>query len=40
MINEEWNKTQNDVPIIAFYDMSAITFVLPDEIIDVSTAVV
>ena len=22
MINEEWNKTQNDAPFVAFYDMS------------------
>ena len=33
MINEEWNKTQNDAP---FYDMRAVTFVLPDEMADVS----
>ena len=32
MINEEWNKTVND----AFYDMRAVTFVLPDEMADVS----
>ena len=31
MINEEWNKTQNDAPFVAFYDMHAVTFVLPDE---------
>ena len=37
MINEEWNKTQNDVPFVAFY-MYAITFVLPDEMADVSIA--
>ena len=36
MINEEWNKTQNDAPFIAFYDMRAVTFVLPDEMADVS----
>ena len=36
MINEEWNKTQNDAPFIAFYDMHAVTFVLPDEMADVS----
>ena len=29
MINEEWNKTQNDAPFVAFYDMRAVTFVLP-----------
>ena len=34
MINEEWNKTQND----AFYDMHAVTFVLPDEMQDVLIA--
>ena len=38
MINEEWNKTQNDVPSVAFYDMRAVTFVLPDEMADVSIA--
>ena len=31
MINEEWNKTQNDALFVAFYDMCAVTFVLPDE---------
>ena len=31
MINEEWNKTQNDAPFVAFYDMCAVTFALPDE---------
>ena len=36
MINEEWNKTQNDAPFVAFYDMRAVTFVLPDEMADVS----
>ena len=36
MINEEWNKTQNDVPFVAFYNMHAVTFVLPDEMADVS----
>ena len=35
MINEEWNETQNDV---YFYDMHAVTFVLPDETADVSIA--
>ena len=34
MINEEWNKTQNDAPFVAFYDMRAVTFVLPDEMAD------
>ena len=38
MINEEWNKTQNDAPFVAFYDMRAVTFVLPDETADVSIA--
>ena len=38
MITEEWNKTQNDAPFIAFYDMHAVTFVLPDEMADVSIA--
>ena len=38
MINEEWNKTQNDAPFLAFYDMRAVTFVLLDEIADVSIA--
>ena len=38
MINEEWNKTQNDAPLVAFYDMSAVTFVLSDEMADVSIA--
>ena len=36
MINEEWNKTQNDGHFVAFYDMRAFTFVLPDEMADVS----
>ena len=36
MINEEWNKTQNDAPFVAFYDMRAVTFVLQDEMVDVS----
>ena len=36
MINEEWNKTQNDAPFVAFYDMRAVMFVLPDEMADVS----
>ena len=36
MINEEWNKkTQNDAPFVAFYDMPAVTFVLPDEMANV-----
>ena len=36
MINEEWNATQNDAPFVAFYDMHALTFVLPYEMADVS----
>ena len=32
MINEEWKKkTQNDAPFVAFYNICAVTFVLPDE---------
>ena len=38
MINEEWKKTQNDAPFVAFKDMLAVTFVLPDEMADVSIA--
>ena len=38
MINKEWNKTQNDAPFVAFYDMHAVTFVLPDEMANVSIA--
>ena len=34
----EWNKTQNDAPFVAFYDMCAVTFVLPDEMADVLIA--
>ena len=30
IINEEWNKTQNDAPFVTFYDMRAVTFVLPE----------
>ena len=36
IINEEWKKTKNDVPFAAFYDMHAVMFVLPDEMVDVS----
>ena len=36
MINEEWNKTKNDAPFVAFYDMRTVMFVLPDEMADVS----
>ena len=38
IINDEWNKTQNDAPFVAFYDMRAVTFVLQDEMADVSIA--
>ena len=38
MINEEWNKTQYDAPFVAFYDMRAVTFVVPDEMGNVSIA--
>ena len=38
MINEEWSKTQNDAPFVAFNHMPAVTFVLPDEMGDVSIA--
>ena len=38
MINEEWNRTQNDAPFVTFYDMHAVMFVLPDEITNVSIA--
>ena len=37
MINEEWKeKTQNDAPFVTFYKMHAVTFVLPDGMVDVS----
>ena len=35
-INEEWNKTQNDAPCVAFYNMRAVTFVLPDEYVSIA----
>ena len=35
MINEEWNKTQNHSTFVAFYDMHAVMFVLPDEMANV-----
>ena len=38
MINEEWKKTQNDASFVAYYDMRAVTFVLSDEMADVSIA--
>ena len=37
-INEDLNKTQNDAPFVAFYDMRVVTFVLPDEMADLSIA--
>ena len=36
MINEEWSKAQIDAPFFAFCDMRAVTFLLPDEMADVS----
>ena len=39
MINEEWNETKNDALFVAFYDMRAVTFVMPDEMADVSIPV-
>ena len=36
--NEEWNEIQNDAPFVAFNDMHAVAFVLPDETADVSIA--
>ena len=36
MITEEWKKIQNDAPFLAFYDIRAVTFVLPDEMAGVS----
>ena len=38
LINEKWNKTQTVAPFVTFYDMRAVTFVLPDEMTDVSIA--
>ena len=35
-MKEEWNKTQNDAPFVTFYHMHAVTFVLSDEMADVS----
>ena len=35
MINKEWNKTPSDAPYVA---LRAVTFVLPDEMADVSIA--
>ena len=34
------DETQNDAPFVAFYDMHTVTFVLPDEMADVTIAVV
>ena len=31
-------QTQNDAPFVVFYHMGAVTFVLPDEMADVSIA--
>ena len=39
MINEEWNKTQNDASFVAFCEMRAVMFILPDEMAYVSIAV-
>ena len=39
MINVEWKKKpQNDAPFVALYNMCAVTFVLPNEMADVSIA--
>ena len=38
IVDEKWNKTQNDAPFVVFYDMCAVMFVLPDEMADVSIA--
>ena len=38
MINEEWSEAQNDALFVAFYDIRAVTFALPDEMEDVSIA--
>ena len=38
MINEECNRTQNNAPFVAFYDMRAVTLVLPDEMANVTIA--
>ena len=35
MINEEWNKTQNDAPFVVFHDMCVVTFILRDEMANV-----
>ena len=39
MIKKNGKKnTQNDAPFVPLYDMCAVTFVLPDEMADVSIA--
>ena len=38
MINGEWNNTQNYAPFVGFYNMRVVTFVLQDEMTDVSIA--
>ena len=30
MINEEWNKSQNEAPFVTFYNMHAVKIVLPN----------
>ena len=32
------NRTQNEAPVVALYDMRVVTFVLPNEMVDVSIA--
>ena len=36
MINEKWNKKQNDAPYVTLYNMRAVTFFLPDKMAGVS----
>ena len=38
MRNGKKNQLQNGAPFVAFYDVHAVTFVLPDEMADVSIA--
>ena len=38
MTNEECNKTQSNAPFVAFYDVRAVRFALPDEMADVLIA--
>ena len=40
MTNEEWKKTKNDAPFVAFQDMHAVTFVLQIKCVDRWTTVV